>query len=210
MKSRNTISVATLKRLPLYLAYLKALPTNGSANISATAISVAMSLNEVQVRKDLAAVGKGGKPKIGYQTGELITDIENCLGCNQFNYAALVGAGNLGRALLSCEDFAQYGLNITVVFDKDKNNIGTVVNNKHILSADKLEEFCTNMKIHIGIIAVPSREAQGVCDKLVRSGAVAIWNFAPVKLNVPEKVMVLNEHIGSSLPLLLGHIADNI
>lgn len=209
MKNQNPISVATLKRLPMYLFYLRELPKDSSVYISATAISAALSLNEVQVRKDLAAVGKGGKPKIGYLTEELISDIEECIGCNEFNNAALVGAGNLGKALLCCEDFEQCGLNITVVFDKDKDNIGTVVNNRHILSADKLEEICNRIKINIGIITVPSHEAQEVCDKLVSCGAVAIWNFAPVKLNVPEKVMVLNEYIGSSLPLLLNHIADN-
>jgi len=209
MKSPNSISAATLKRLPLYLSYLKTLPKDRTVNISATAISAALSLNAVQVRKDLAAVGKGGRPKIGYLTEELVFDIENCMGCKDLSYAALVGAGNLGKALLSCDDFGQYGLNISVAFDKSENNIGATVNNKHILSADKLEDMCKHMNIRIGIITVPSYEAQGVCDKLIRAGVVEIWNFTSVKLKVPQKVMVLDEHIGSSLPLLFNHKIEN-
>ena len=105
----------------MYLSYLKSLPKDGPANISATVAAAALSLNEVQVRKDFAAVGEGGKPKIGYITEELIADIENCLGRSKSINAVLVGAGNLGRALLCCESFSQYGLTIAAAFDCSEN-----------------------------------------------------------------------------------------
>ena len=210
MKTQGPISIATLKRLPLYLSNLKALPKGGPLNISATAIAVALGLNEVQVRKDLASVGDGGRPKIGYLTEELISDLEDCLGCRDCHDAALVGAGNLGKAQLCCGDFGRYGMEIAVAFDESESNIGTTINNKHVLSADKLEELCSRMKIRIGIITVPSYAAQDVCDALVRAGVLAIWNFAPVKLKVPKGVVVLDEHIGSSLPVLLNHLAETI
>ena len=93
------ISKATLKRLPTYLSYLKALPEDASANISATALAAGLHMGEVQVRKDLALVSDGGRPKIGYNREHLIADIENFLGYGNSNDAVLIGAGKLGRAL---------------------------------------------------------------------------------------------------------------
>ena len=97
---RKEISKAVLKRLPGYLAYLKALPEDAPANISATALAAALNMGEVQVRKDLAMVSDGGRPKVGYQRESLIADIESFLGYNNTTDAVLIGAGKLGRALL--------------------------------------------------------------------------------------------------------------
>ena len=106
------ISKATLKRLPTYLAYLKSLPEGSSVNISATALAAGLHMGEVQVRKDLALVSSGGRPKIGYNRAALIADIEQFLGYGNTNDAVLIGAGKLGRALLGYSGFAEYGLNI--------------------------------------------------------------------------------------------------
>ena len=106
------ISKSTLKRLPVYLSYLKSLPEDGPAHISATALAAALSMGEVQVRKDLALVSNGGRPKIGYLREGLIQDIEDFLGYANTNDAVLVGAGKLGRALLGYNGFEEYGLNI--------------------------------------------------------------------------------------------------
>ena len=205
MKAQNPISVATLRRLPMYLSYLKSLPKDGPANISATVAASALSLNEVQVRKDFAAVGEGGKPKIGYITEELIADIENCLGRSKSIKAILVGAGNLGRALLCCDSFSQYGLTIEAAFDCSENIIGSQINGLTVEPMEKMEEFCRQHNVRVGILTVPERHAQEVCDRFVENGIHAIWNFALIKLRYPENVTVLNEHIGSSLPLLLQH-----
>lgn len=107
------ISKATLKRLPTYLSYLKALPEDASANISATALAAGLHMGEVQVRKDLALVSDGGRPKIGYNREHLIADIENFLGYGNSNDAVLIGAGKLGRALLGYSGFAEYGLTLS-------------------------------------------------------------------------------------------------
>lgn len=111
------ISKSVLKRLPSYLTYLKSLPADGPANISATALAAALSMGEVQVRKDLALVSDGGRPKVGYMRESLISDIEQFLGYDNTTEAVLIGAGKLGRALLGYSGFAEYGLEIAAAFD---------------------------------------------------------------------------------------------
>ena len=173
------ISKATLTRLPTYLSYLKALPEDASANISATALAAGLHMGEVQVRKDLALVSDGGRPKIGYNREHLIADIETFLGYGNSNDAVLIGAGKLGRALLGYSGFAEYGRNIVAAFDANDTLIGTTKGGKPIMQLSRRGEVCQRCKIKIGIITVPAEYAQGVCDLLIENGILAIWNFAP-------------------------------
>lgn len=204
----QTISMQTLQRLPLFLKYLRSLPKNGTFNISATTIADALGLNDVQVRKDLALVSSGGRPKIGYITETLIFDIQKFLGYDDINNAVIVGAGNLGRALLSYNGFTEYALDIVAAFDIDPLVIGTAVKGKQVLSYDKLRDLCSQMKVRIGIITVPDYEAQTVCNILVDSGVLAVWNFSSVRLNVPVHVMVQNENMACSLAVLSKHLTE--
>ncbi len=207
---KKEISIETLKRLPLYWNYLKSLKEGGPGHISATQIASALDLYDVQVRKDLACVSSKGKPKIGYQTKELVTDIEQFLGYNSKDCAALVGVGNLGRALMSYTGFRDYGLDICVAFDADEGIIGTKVNDKEIFSVADLPQICQEKKVRIGIITVPGEAAQTVCDGLIAGGALAIWNFAPVKLKVPDNILVHNENMAVSLALLSKHLSERL
>ena len=204
------ISRATLKRLPTYLSYLKALPSEASANISATALAAGLHMGEVQVRKDLALVSDGGRPKIGYNREHLIADIENFLGYGNSNDAVLIGAGKLGRALLGYGGFAEYGLNIVAAFDANDTLIGTTNGGKPIMHLSRLGEVCQRYKIKIGIITVPAEYAQGVCDLLIENGILAIWNFAPKHLNVPDGILVQNEIMAASLALLCKHLNERM
>ena len=204
------ISKATLKRLPTYLSYLKALPEDASANISATALAAGLHMGEVQVRKDLALVSDGGRPKIGYNREHLIADIENFLGYGNSNDAVLIGAGKLGRALLGYGGFAEYGLNIVAAFDANDTLIGTTNGGKPIMHLSRLGEVCQRYKIKIGIITVPAEYAQGVCDLLIENGILAIWNFAPKHLNVPDGILVQNENMAASLALLCKHLNERM
>ena len=176
------ISRSTVKRLPTYLTYLKSLPRDPTAHISATAMAAALGMGEVQVRKDLALVSDGGRPKIGYLREGLIRDLENFLGYGNTNDAVLVGAGKLGQALLGYSGFAEYGLNIVAAFDSDPDRLGTDKSGKPIMPLSQLEEFCRSSHIRIGIITVPAEHAQAVCDQLIANGIEAIWNFAPKHL----------------------------
>ena len=204
------ISRATLKRLPTYLSYLKALPSEASANISATALAAGLHMGEVQVRKDLALVSDGGRPKIGYNREHLIADIENFLGYGNSNDAVLIGAGKLGRALLGYGGFAEYGLNIVAAFDANDTLIGTTNGGKPIMHLSRLGEVCQRYKIKIGIITVPAEYAQGVCDLLIENGILAIWNFAPKHLNVPDGILVQNENMAASLALLCKQLNERM
>ena len=204
------ISRATLKRLPTYLSNLKALPSEASANISATALAAGLHMGEVQVRKDLALVSDGGRPKIGYNREHLIADIENFLGYGNSNDAVLIGAGKLGRALLGYGGFAEYGLNIVAAFDANDTLIGTTNGGKPIMHLSRLGEVCQRYKIKIGIITVPAEYAQGVCDLLIENGILAIWNFAPKHLNVPDGILVQNENMAASLALLCKHLNERM
>lgn len=200
------ISKSTLQRLPLYLNYLKSV-RNKYVNISATIIADALKLNDVQVRKDLASVSSSGKPKVGYVTEDLIKELENFLGYNTVNNAIIVGAGKLGKALMGYSGFKEYGLNILMAFDSDSN----VVNEAQmIMPISRLTELCKKMNIKIGIITVPAQHAQEVCDLLVESGVLAIWNFAPVHLRVPDGILVQNENMAASLAVLSNHLAEKL
>lgn len=208
--SAKEISKATVKRLPIYLSYLKNLPENAPAHISATALAGALGMGEVQVRKDLALISDGGRPKIGYLREALIQDMEDFLGYTNTNDAVLVGAGKLGRALLGYGGFAEYGLNIVGAFDSDDALIGTSKSGKPIMHMSRLDEFCRKHKILIGIITVPSEYAQAVCNRMIENGIKAIWNFAPVHLDVPEGILVQYENMAASLALLSQHLSENV
>ena len=199
------ISKAVLKRLPGYLAYLKGIQDTESPYISATALAAALGMGEVQVRKDLAMVSDGGRPKIGYLREALIDDIEQFLGYDNTTDAVLIGAGKLGQALLGYRGFDDYGLNILAGFDV-KPAMAQTENGKPILPMDQLESFCRSHKILMGIITVPEQFAQEVCDQMVRCGIKAIWTFAPTHLEVPDNVMVHNENMANSLAVLSMHL----
>ncbi|MEA4964924.1 MAG: redox-sensing transcriptional repressor Rex [Oscillospiraceae bacterium] len=206
---QKEISKSVLKRLPVYLAYLKS-QANGPVNISATSLATALSLGEVQVRKDLALVSDGGRPKIGYNKGSLIEDIEQFLGYDNTNEAVLIGAGGLGGALMGYTGFAEYGLNIVAAFDENPALQGKKKSGKPIYPVSGLKQFCQENKILMGIITVPADRAQSVCDLLIDSGILAIWNFAPAHLDVPKNILVQNENMATSLAVLSKHLSVQI
>ncbi len=199
------ISKAVLKRLPGYLAYLKAMPEGASPYISATALANALGMGEVQVRKDLAMVSDGGRPKIGYLREALIDDIEQFLGYDNTTDAVLIGAGKLGQALLDYTGFEEYGVRIRAAFDRSPVARQTS-GGKPIFPMAQLKEFCDSQKVRMGIITVPAAHAQEVCDQLIACGIRAIWNFAPTHLDVPPNILVQNENMATSLAVLSMHL----
>ncbi len=203
------ISKSVLKRLPGYLAYLKSLPETAPPNISATALANALGMGEVQVRKDLAMVSDGGRPKIGYQRESLIDDIEQFLGYDNTTDAVLIGAGKLGQALMGYKGFDEYGLNILAAFDA-KPKAAHSEEGKPIYDIAKLESFCRSHNVLMGIITVPADSAQHVADQLIAGGIKAIWNFAPIHLDVPAGILVQNENMATSLAVLSVHLQAQI
>lgn len=162
----------------------------------------------VQIRKDLQYTGIAGKPKTGYSVQELIRTIEAFLGWNNVNEAFLVGAGNLGTALLGHERFTKFGLRIVAAFDANPAKIGERIHDRVVLPLEKMADLAQRMSIHLGIITCPAEVAQGVADEMVKAGIQAIWNFAPVRLKVPELIFVHNEDLYSSLASLSWKLAN--
>jgi len=202
-----SIPQPSLRRLPQYHHYLKDLEAKGISRVSCSIIGLDLGLVPVQVRKDLQYTGIIGKPKTGYSVSELILDIETFLGWNNINEAFLVGAGNLGTALLGHERFSKFGLQIVAAFDSDPAKIGLWIHEKMVLPLDKLADLAQRMSIHLGIITTPADVAQTVADEMVKGGIQAIWNFAPVKLRVPEEIIVHNEDLYNSLASLSWKLA---
>ena len=206
---RKEISKSVLKRLPGYLAYLKSLPEGTATYISATALANALGMGEVQVRKDLAMVSDGGRPKIGYLRERLMEDISQFLGYDNTTDAILVGAGKLGQALMGYSGFEEYGLNILAGIDA-KHTVNMTEEGKPIFPMEKMEAFCAANKVLMGIITVPAEHAQSVCDQMIKSGIKAIWNFAPVHLEVPQGILVQTQNMATSLAVLSVHLQAQI
>ena len=201
------IPQASLRRLPDYHHYLVELAARGVTQVSCSVIGRDLNCVPVQVRKDLQYTGITGKPKTGYPVHELIATIEEFLGWNNVNEAFLVGAGNLGTALLGHERFTKFGLRIVAAFDANPDKVGERIHDRVVLPMEKMVDLAQRMGIHLGIITCPAEVAQGVADEMVKAGIQAIWNFAPVRLKVPEFVFVHNEDLYSSLASLSWKLA---
>lgn len=196
----NQVSKKLLKRLPIYLNHLRSLPQE-ETYVSATTIANAVGLGDVQVRKDLARVSREGRCRTGRSREGLIRDIEEYLDFATTTGSIIVGAGKLGQALLDYSGFEESGLNVLAGFDIQPTATHSE-SGKPIYSMNRLETFCRNYDVRIGIIAVPKESAQSVCDSLVACGIRAIWNFAPVHLKVPDYVLVQSENLAVSLTAL--------
>lgn len=195
------ISKTVLERLPVYVHYLRSLPDDEKTNVSSGKIARALGMGEVQVRKDLAFVCGKGRPKTGYEYAELLKHLECRLGCKNKTLAVVVGAGRLGKALLSYEHFSEYGVEIVAAFDagvKEPENF----NGKKIMPVGMLKDFCRDNNIKIGVICVPEKAAQEVADKLVDASVSAIWNFAPGRITVPDNVRLKHENVAASAAVL--------
>ncbi len=188
-------NAAVIKRLTVYLQFLRQLPPEPS-HISATTIAKSIGYGDVQVRKDLASVSGEGKPKTGYEIENLKKALENYLGFNSPKKAVIVGAGKLGTALLGFDEFSHWGLEIAAAFDIKKRSQHS---DKPIYPMSKFKEFCEKENIKIAIITVPASSAQQVCDMICETDVKAIWSFAPTHLYVPEGITVQYENMAASL-----------
>ena len=196
MKS-SKVSRAMLGRLPVYLEYIRA--HISSEMTSAAEIARGLKLGEVQVRRDLNMVCKEGRPKVGYPTRILISDLETALRRNECVPAVIVGAGKLGRALQGYDGFSEFGLKIVASFDIDENKTDAGNKAAPVYPMERFAAFCRKNGIHVGIITAPREAAQEICDTMASCGITAVWNFAPVRLMVPDGMTIKNENLALSL-----------
>ncbi len=196
------IPIPTVKRFPSYLRILKQNKSTGVIHISATTLAEELGLKPIQVRKDISCTGIEGKPKIGFNVNELISSITHVLGWDNSTDALLVGAGNMGKALVQYGGFESYGLRIVAAFDKDPAKIGQKCGSLTILPIDSLNQYIKIHRIAIAVITVPATSAQSVADLLVKCGIRAIWNFAPKDLKLPEEVVMQRTDLATSFAVL--------
>lgn len=210
MKDHIIISKATIDRLPLYFRTLRLSLEEGIDIISSEELGQRLGVTPEQIRKDLASFGQFGKKGVGYYVRELIRNIGEILGLHYNWNIAVVGIGHLGSALANYQNFASLGFNLVAMFDADPEIVGKTINGVQVESIENLAAIVQERSVHIGIIAVPAVFAQGVADKLVTAGVAGIWNFAPIKINVPDKIRVVNEDLSVGLSSLSYHLARNL
>src|SRR5687768_2575273 len=186
-----SVPKAVVSRLSLYLRELQHLVRDGKETTSSTQLGSMLGFTDAQVRKDLAYFGQFGYPGIGYRCDELIQAIKGILGTNRPWPLALVGLGNLGRALLGYRGFGHQNFKIAAAFDSDPHKVGAVIDGVSVYSDDDLAQIVAQKQIKLAILAVPAAAAQPVADQLVAAGIEGILNFAPVTLTLPPEVEII-------------------
>jgi redox-sensing transcriptional repressor len=199
---------AVVNRLSLYLRELQHLISDGQDTISSSQLGQLLGFTDAQVRKDLAHFGHFGHPGIGYRCEELVPAIRHILGTDRQWQVALVGVGNLGRALLGYRGFHKQGFRIVAAFEVDPADVGETIDGVPVHHIDQLEEVLFQQKIELGLVAVPAAKAQEVADKLVAAGVSGILNFAPVTLSVPEGVSKVSVDLARELEQVTFAVAN--
>jgi redox-sensing transcriptional repressor len=185
------LSRASVGRLSLYLRHLEEISCIGSRTISSSQLAQALGVTDAQVRKDLASLNIG-QPGIGYPIQELITAIRRALGIDRAWRVAVVGVGNLARALLRYRGFPQRGFRIVALFDTDPAKIGQRVEGLTIHAFDEAAAIVAATQAELGLLTVPAEAAQAVADALVAAGIRGVLNFAPVVLRLPSGVSLVS------------------
>lgn len=194
----------TFERLKLYHRLLLDIEEE---YISSEIIAKMLKVQPEQVRKDLSYLKTVGKPKVGYRVEELRRELDELFGLKRETSVIIVGAGRLGTALANYPGFRKYGIEIVAIFDNDPQKIGQFVSDLVVLPLKDLKRVVKRFNVEIGVICVPKEAAQEVANLLVGCGIKGIWNFAPINLEVPGDVLVVNEDITQSL-LTLKHMLN--
>lgn len=196
------LSRASVGRLSLYLRHLERFLHEGSPKVSSSQLGEAVGVSDAQVRKDLASLGSLGHSGIGYPTHELIATIRRTLGIDRQWKVALVGVGNLARALLRYRGFQQQGFRIVALFDADPAKIGQKVDGLEIHAPEQLAAVVAATGAELGILTVSAEAAQGVADQLVAAGVRGVLNFAPAVLRLPPGVSLVSVDLAVQLEQL--------
>lgn len=205
-RPNKNISVQTIRRLPQYLRIFYNLHGYGRDLVSSTVIAEQMHLLPIVVKKDLQAVGAPSKLRAGFKVAGTIQVIEKFLGWNNLNKAFLIGVGHLGEALLGFAGFKNHGLEIVCAFDTAPDKVGQYVHGVAVYHTAQLASIIAQENLKIAVLTVPASSAQGITDTLLAAGIKAIWNFAPVRLDVPAGVVVQQEDISSGLAELCAKL----
>ena len=202
------VSPAVIKRLPRYFRYLREVMRQGKTRVSSAELSKMMNVTASQIRQDLNCFGGFGQQGYGYNVNFLYTKICELLGVGCGFRALVVGAGNLGSALVRSSMFEKRGVDVVAMVDVRENIIGKNIGDVTVYSMDELEELCDNFKVDIVILTLPKENATAAAQKLLNTKIKGIWNFTGKELDLGDShIVVENEHIGDSLMTLCYEIA---
>lgn len=193
------ISSAVIKRLPRYYRYLGDLMEKDVVRISSKELSEKMKVTASQIRQDLNNFGGFGQQGYGYNVEYLYTEIGKILGLDREYNIIIIGAGNLGQALANYSDFERRGFKLIGLFDVNPRIVGLTIRGIEIKLIDELDDFIKNNHVDIAALTIPKLKAPSVAAQLVNLGVKALWNFAPVDLNLPEDILVENVHLAENL-----------
>jgi redox-sensing transcriptional repressor len=211
MPENNTrVPAPTLERLATYLTSLADLRSRGTTTISSTDMEERTGINAAQFRKDLSYFGEFGRPGIGYDVEELQKRIARILKLEQARKVILVGAGNLGSALVGYPGLRAQNFHIVGVFDNNYNKIGRQLWDMYIQDIANLKEANKDLEARIGIIAVPAVAAQDVANLLIEADIRAILNFAPTPLKLPKGIAIRNVDFVLELAVLSYHLSEDV
>ncbi|MCH2130894.1 MAG: redox-sensing transcriptional repressor Rex [Pirellulaceae bacterium] len=202
MSPEDQVPKAVVNRMSLYLRELQQLMRNGHNTTSSTQLGELLGFTDAQVRKDLAHFGQFGYPGVGYRCEELVSAIRNILGTDQEWPVAIVGVGNLGRALLGYRGFGNQGFRVVAAFDADQAKVGSQIEGIEVFAVEDMQEIVRKERIRLGMIAVPAKAAQQAADQLAQSGVEGIVNFAPVTLVKPAGLCVVGVDLAIELEQL--------
>ena len=209
MKKDTKISNVVIKRLPRYRRYLNELRKKGVDKISSNEFSRLIGYTASQIRQDLNNFGGFGQQGYGYNVDSLYNEISAILGLDQEYKMVVVGVGNLGQAIANYTYYYKAGFVVHGLFDVNPRLIGIKINDIEVMDYENLVEYVEDNNIDIGIICTTKDNAQEVADKLCFAGVKGIWNFAPIDLEVPDRVAVENVHLSDSLHSLAYHMNRN-
>jgi redox-sensing transcriptional repressor len=201
---------AVENRLSQYYRFMKEWEEIGYKTVTPEEIGEGVQVDSQQVLEDLESIGILTQPRIGYVICNILYELELSFGWNKLNEGILVGVGNIGSALLGYDRFEQCGLKILVAFDTDPAKVGTSIHGKEVRPMDELASFVREHQVPVALLTVPAPEAQPVADLLVGAGIRAIWNFAPVHLEVPETVLVQHSDLYRPLAALSKRLAEKL
>ncbi len=195
----KSISNAVRNRLPKYYRYVGELLDDGIEKVSSSELSVRMNISASLVRQDLCMFSGAGLQGYGYDVEDLYEKIGDAIGVNQCHNVIVIGAGNLGQALVSYMNFARNSFAVKGIFAVNSRLVGHVFKRMELRSLDNLEQFMKENPIQIAALAVPDKSAERIAGRLQKAGIKAIWNFTNTDLNLPKGIVVENVHLAESL-----------
>ncbi len=208
---RPEVSPAVIKRLPRYFRYLRELIRMGKTRVSSAELSRMMNVTASQIRQDLNCFGGFGQQGYGYNVNYLYTKICELLGVGYGFRAAVIGAGNLGTALVRSPMFEKRGVDVVAIFDISKQVIGKKIGNVRVYDMDELEARIRDFGVDIAILTLPKENAAEVAARLAKTNIQGIWNFTGKELELGDSGIVTeNVHLGDSLMTLCYDVAKSI